>query len=47
MGDDSTPNGSRQEGGSDAQRAPGDGDGAQRASPGDGAPADVGPEHPE
>jgi hypothetical protein len=47
MGDDSTPIGSPQEAGGDAQRAPGDGDDAQRASPGDGAPTDGGPEHPE
>jgi hypothetical protein len=42
MGNDSTPIGSRQKGGGDAQRAPGDGDNAQRASHGDGAPADGG-----
>jgi hypothetical protein len=47
MGDKSTPIGSFQEGGGDAQRAPGDGDDAQRASPSDGAPADGGPEHLE
>jgi hypothetical protein len=47
MGDDLTPIGSRQEASGDAERAPGDGDDAQRASPTDGARADVGPNHPE
>jgi hypothetical protein len=47
MGDDSTPIGSYQEAGGDAQRAPGDGDDAQRVSPDDGAPADGGPYHSE
>jgi hypothetical protein len=47
MGDDSTPIGSHQEGSSDAERAPGDGDDAQRGSPSEGAHADGGPKHPE
>jgi hypothetical protein len=47
VGDDSTLIGSHQEAGGDAQRAPSDGEDAQRASPGDGAPVDGGPEHPE
>jgi hypothetical protein len=47
MGDDSTPIGSHQDAGRDAERAPSDGDDAQRASPCDGAPVDGGPEHPE
>jgi hypothetical protein len=47
MGDDSTPIGSRQKASGNAKRAPGDGDDAQRASPGDGAHADGGPKHPE
>jgi hypothetical protein len=47
MGDDLTPIGSRQEASGDAERAPGDGDDAQRASPDDGARADGGPKHPE
>jgi hypothetical protein len=48
MKDDLTPIGSCQEASSDAKRAPGDGDDAQRASPGDGACADVQrPKHPK
>jgi hypothetical protein len=47
MGDDSTPIGSRQESSGDAERAPSDGDDAQRSSPADGAHADGGPNHPE
>jgi hypothetical protein len=47
MGDDSTPIGSHQEASGDAERAPGDGDDAQIASPTDGARADGGPNHPE
>jgi hypothetical protein len=47
MGDDSTPIAFRQEAGGDAERAPGDGDDAQRASPSHRAPADGGPKHHE
>jgi hypothetical protein len=47
MGDDSTPIGSCQEANGDAERALGDEDDAQRASPDDGARADGGPKHPE
>jgi hypothetical protein len=47
MRDDSTPIGSHQDTGGNTERAPGDGDDAQRANPCDGAPADGGPEHPE
>jgi hypothetical protein len=47
MGDDSTPIGSCHDASSNAERASGDGDDAQRASPCDEAPADGGPEHPE
>jgi hypothetical protein len=47
MGDDSTPVGSRQEASGNAERALGDRDDAQRASPVDGARADGGPNHPE
>jgi hypothetical protein len=47
MRDDSTPIGSHQEASGDVERAPSDGDNAQRASPADGAHADSGPNHPE
>jgi hypothetical protein len=47
MGDDSTPIGSHQEASGNAERAPSDGDDAQKASPADGARADGGPNHPE
>jgi hypothetical protein len=47
MGDDLTPIGSHQEASGNAERAPGDGDDAQRASSADGARADGGPNHPE
>jgi hypothetical protein len=42
-----TPIGSCQEASDNAERAPGDGDDAQRANPADGARADGGPKHPE
>jgi hypothetical protein len=42
-----TPIGSCEEASDDAERAPGDGDDAQRANPADGAHADGGPNHPE
>jgi hypothetical protein len=47
MRDDSTPIGSCQNANDNAERAPTDGDDAQRGSPCDGAPADGGPEHHE
>jgi hypothetical protein len=47
MGDDSTPIGSHREASGDAERAPGDEDDAQIASPGDRARADGGPKLPE
>jgi hypothetical protein len=47
MGDDSTPIGSRHDASGNVERASGDRDVAQRASPCDGALADGGPEHPE
>jgi hypothetical protein len=47
MRDDSTLIGSCQDADGNAERAPADGDNAQRGSPCDRAPADGGSEHPE